>query len=276
MIQDRLTQLEKIFNDFNMIGQDGITTHGDLHRGYAVHTPDTSGGVGSTGPTGSTGFPPVTPTGACCDAMGNCTIDTQSHCESGGGDYQGDGTPCDPNPCPPTGACCVGSDCSITTEADCMGTYQGDGTPCDPNPCVLPDCPCSFTDANLPGRYFMRRDRNGFLNLSEAICFDGSAETNNQTFTGAYEEYDSDCNLTSVNGNRHVVHRICNGTVFTSDLPYNFSTSLGCGFCAVTTSSTTVSGTTVTTICHSDNTSGDDCHQVGEDNIAYSEECTPV
>ncbi len=38
----------------------------------------------------------------------------------------------------PTGACCVGTDCSITTEAACTeagGTYQGDGTPCDPNPC---------------------------------------------------------------------------------------------------------------------------------------------
>jgi len=41
--------------------------------------------------------------------------------------------------CPaPTGACCVGSVCSITTEANCQGTYQGDGTDCDPNPCPTP------------------------------------------------------------------------------------------------------------------------------------------
>jgi hypothetical protein len=42
-----------------------------------------------------------------------------------------------------TGACCIGGECSITTEALCLeagGTYQGDGTPCDPNPCLTPDC----------------------------------------------------------------------------------------------------------------------------------------
>ncbi len=42
-------------------------------------------------------------------------------------------------PVTPTGACCVGTDCSITTESECddmEGTYQGDGTDCDPNPCL--------------------------------------------------------------------------------------------------------------------------------------------
>src|SRR5581483_10137668 len=37
-----------------------------------------------------------------------------------------------------TGACCVGEDCSILSEADCIaagGTFQGVGTSCDPNPC---------------------------------------------------------------------------------------------------------------------------------------------
>lgn len=49
-----------------------------------------------------------------------------------------------PTPPPtPTGACCIGTDCSITTEAACTeagGTYQGDGSPCDPNPCESSDC----------------------------------------------------------------------------------------------------------------------------------------
>jgi len=35
----------------------------------------------------------------------------------------------------PTGACCNGVSCSITTEAACTGAYQGDGTVCSPNPC---------------------------------------------------------------------------------------------------------------------------------------------
>lgn len=37
------------------------------------------------------------------------------------------------SPTPATGACCVGTDCSVTTEADCAtmsGVYQGDDIPC--------------------------------------------------------------------------------------------------------------------------------------------------
>ncbi len=33
------------------------------------------------------------------------------------------------------GACCVGTACSITTEAGCNGTYLGDNVSCDGNPC---------------------------------------------------------------------------------------------------------------------------------------------
>ncbi len=42
-----------------------------------------------------------------------------------------------------TGACCVGTDCTITTEAACEsmeGVYQGDGSVCDPNPCDFTNC----------------------------------------------------------------------------------------------------------------------------------------
>lgn len=47
-----------------------------------------------------------------------------------------------------TGACCVGTVCSIKAQADCTGTYKGDGTTCSPNPCVSggcskPDCNCT-------------------------------------------------------------------------------------------------------------------------------------
>jgi len=46
------------------------------------------------------------------------------------------------NECPqwPTGACCFGEDCEVTTEAYCAqhgGRYIGDGVPCEPqNPCI--------------------------------------------------------------------------------------------------------------------------------------------
>ncbi|MCH2133042.1 MAG: hypothetical protein MK116_04750 [Phycisphaerales bacterium] len=46
---------------------------------------------------------------------------------------------------PATGACCVGENCSITSEADCAsagGSYQGDASGCAGDPCdVPPDCP---------------------------------------------------------------------------------------------------------------------------------------
>lgn len=57
-------------------------------------------------------------------------------------------SPCDD--CTPTGACCVDGVCSIQTETDCTGlggTYQGDGTDCDPNPC--PSGPCSTVSVTL-------------------------------------------------------------------------------------------------------------------------------
>jgi len=46
---------------------------------------------------------------------------------------------------PDTGACCIAGDCSITTEDDCVaggGEYEGDGTGCDPNPCFVPQPTC--------------------------------------------------------------------------------------------------------------------------------------
>lgn len=56
----------------------------------------------------------------------------------------------EPPPSPATGACCVGVDCTIETEADCTGmggVYQGDGTDCDPNPCGT--CPCQPTHVSI-------------------------------------------------------------------------------------------------------------------------------
>lgn len=39
----------------------------------------------------------------------------------------------------PTGACCFGTDCVVTTEEACLasgGSYQGDDVLCSPNPCT--------------------------------------------------------------------------------------------------------------------------------------------
>ena len=38
-----------------------------------------------------------------------------------------------------TGACCLGTSCSVTTQANCSGTWTS-GADCDPNPCTLGAC----------------------------------------------------------------------------------------------------------------------------------------
>ncbi len=90
----------------------------------------------------------VSCTGVCCEP--GCVDDTTPDgCALDGGTFQGFGTTCDddPPPCPSTGACCVGSDCSITTTEGCAGTYQGDDTTCDPNPCEATGG-CCFDDGS--------------------------------------------------------------------------------------------------------------------------------
>jgi hypothetical protein len=62
-----------------------------------------------------------------------------------------------------TGACCIGEACSILSAADCAaagGVYQGDFTPCFPNPCATtmpPCCPGSFEAFDGSGRKFLTR-----------------------------------------------------------------------------------------------------------------------
>jgi hypothetical protein len=78
-------------------------------------------------------------TGACCAAIGDCSVTTSALCA---GSYQGNGTVCDPNPCVPTvGACCsVAGNCTLTTAAGCTGSsaFYGVGISCEAAspPCV--------------------------------------------------------------------------------------------------------------------------------------------
>ncbi|MEZ4648055.1 MAG: hypothetical protein R3E97_04570 [Candidatus Eisenbacteria bacterium] len=81
------------------------------------------------------------PTGACCAAEGGCVILEEVICGEEGGVYQGDGSVCDPDPCPASGACCLDDgSCLIRIPALCTslgGTYLGDGTVCSPDACAL-------------------------------------------------------------------------------------------------------------------------------------------
>ncbi|HRY98589.1 MAG TPA: hypothetical protein P5550_05970, partial [Bacteroidales bacterium] len=63
------------------------------------------------------------------------------------GSWQGPGSSCTPNPCPPpsqdSGACCfTDGSCSYISSAECMircGKFIGLGVPCSPGVCPLPD-----------------------------------------------------------------------------------------------------------------------------------------
>jgi hypothetical protein len=79
---------------------------------------------------------PVVLSGACCGAGGVCMVTTQASCT--GGTWMGANVPCAVNTCPQpvTGACCIGTNCSVTTQAACAGTWGGANTACLPNPCV--------------------------------------------------------------------------------------------------------------------------------------------
>jgi hypothetical protein len=90
---------------------------------------------------------PVPPQqGACCDpCTAECTLQFAADCT---GTFMGSGTACDPNPCvpPPSGACCIGPDCTSVPQCLCQGTYLGDGVLCDPNPCVTHQGACCAAD----------------------------------------------------------------------------------------------------------------------------------
>jgi hypothetical protein len=81
--------------------------------------------------------------GACCSSEGTCTYTVQESCPTPEV-WQGGGTICFPNPCPPGGACCESSGlCTFVSADHCPATiiWQGAGTTCDPeNPCHSGAC----------------------------------------------------------------------------------------------------------------------------------------
>ncbi len=78
---------------------------------------------------------------------GDCTILSESDCNTLLGTFRGLGTVCDPNPC--IGACCIDGTCfSGISEFDCEnggGAYQGDESTCDPDPCTGGSGACCIT-----------------------------------------------------------------------------------------------------------------------------------
>ena len=69
---------------------------------------------------------------------------TREHCLSIGGEYEGNGSSCDDEPCTPIaiGSCCLGDGllCDEVPELHCItfgGTFNGNDTLCSDSPCVL-------------------------------------------------------------------------------------------------------------------------------------------
>ena len=102
------------------------------------------------------------PQGACC-YNGNCIYTYETNCATANGEWQGNGTNCDVNPCvAATGACCVGTDCQIMTAVDCSfasGYYNGDSSTCATSSCISGVCcidtSCSLTlEAQCSGSWF--------------------------------------------------------------------------------------------------------------------------
>ena len=83
--------------------------------------------------------------GACCNpASGACTLVPSADCSLPS--VFNAGAACEPsNPCPqPTGACCTGTACSISTAAACSTAFKGVGSSCGPagNPTTC--CPANY------------------------------------------------------------------------------------------------------------------------------------
>ncbi len=73
--------------------------------------------------------------GACCTREGGCAILPEQQCVAPS-TFLGVGELCTSEACkPPVGACCIGTICAETSEAECAGAYLGDGETCTSNLC---------------------------------------------------------------------------------------------------------------------------------------------
>jgi len=72
-------------------------------------------------------------TGACCVGTA-CSLKTFAACEFVFGDWRGPGTNCASNPCAVPGRCCSLGNCTFVADASCSGVWTTGGS-CSPNPC---------------------------------------------------------------------------------------------------------------------------------------------
>ncbi len=115
--------------------------------------------------------------GACC-ITGVCSIQSdETTCIGLGGHYFGDGTDCDPDPCPLIG-CCLSAprNCDTMVEADCIaigGTFTTAGTYCWPegDGGAFGQVSCC-TDTDVPCTYFTDQPNFNCCPQDYTCCFD--------------------------------------------------------------------------------------------------------
>lgn len=265
-LEQRLSRIQTQLQKFHVVGGEGATVSGGIgFGGYAVETRRCDGGgstpvvLGCTDPEANNFDPDATEddgsctydilgctdpeadnydpdaniddgsctySGACCNF--SCYIASEDDCVDSGGEYQGDGSTCDPDPCP--GACCLptDNDCVSETAEDCAsdgGFFQGVGSSCDDgcgctdpaacnyNPlaafstdtCSYPptaDVGCDIAYASgskcgfvLDDRYYRKKIHEFSYSVS-ASCDPDSAGGGGDFFETV--EYDSTCSTLSV------------------------------------------------------------------------------
>jgi V8-like Glu-specific endopeptidase len=138
------------------------------------------------------------PLGEIEDCFGNCAPEAwlaDTYCDDGTYEHNGtfiyfncpefscDGGDCDANsePCQgsgdPTGACCVGTDCSVVTATECEGnggTYLGDSTDCLNSPCAVPTGACCIGQSCADNYTAQECDANNGNYLGDGSSCNGS------------------------------------------------------------------------------------------------------
>ncbi len=129
---ERLQNLNKLHQGFKIVGGSNVTVEGDPAHGFAISStcPGEDQGVSNL-PVNFTN----TVLGACCFDDGSCSVTTQIACTSAMGTYQGDGTDCDPNPCPSPDCCSGGF--PIVPLLNMQYSNSVDGSYTAPDPCNI-------------------------------------------------------------------------------------------------------------------------------------------
>jgi hypothetical protein len=103
---------------------------------------------------------------------GNTTDQIIGAYTDGGGNYVADECSGDP-----TGACCVGTSCSIGTDADCSaagGTYLGDGSSCSGDPCGAGSTVWTVDDDAGADFYYIQDAVDAALDGHEILVYPGT------------------------------------------------------------------------------------------------------